>query len=141
MLVLRRAHVFVVPPTLYSLYEGREGFRDAVGVADSPLLLSCTILASLHIYTTPSPLCALKPRAGRVGIHNEDVRGGVKPHRRVLTFTDVTADTCAMWIVVRRTAPFTCGRRVAHNPKLGRTLLTHADRLRKVTQNCYPTPD
>ena len=59
-------HVFVVPPTLYSLYEGREGFRDAVGVADSPLLLSCTILASLHIYTTPSPLCALKPRAGRV---------------------------------------------------------------------------
>ena len=66
LVLVRRAHVFVVPPTLYSLYEGREGFRDAVGVADSPLLLSCTILASLHLYHAITPLCSeAKGGAGR----------------------------------------------------------------------------
>ena len=84
LVLVRRAHVFVVPPTLYSLYEGREGFRDAVGVADSPLLLSCTILASLHLYHAITPLCSEAKGGAGLGIHNEDVRGGVKPYRRVL---------------------------------------------------------
>ena len=65
LLVLRRAHVFVVPPTLvFTDYEGREDFRDAV--ADSPLLH----LASHSI----TPLCSEAKAQGRGGcIHNEDV--------------------------------------------------------------------
>jgi hypothetical protein len=83
LLVLRRAHVFVVPPTLvFTDYEGREGFRDAV--ADSPLLH----LASHSI----TPLCS-------------EAKGGagaftMRTWCTVVCFTDVTADTCGSWYVV-----------------------------------------